>query len=173
MIDAPIRYARSGAVEIAYRTLGEGPIDLVFVQGWLTHLQVLSEEPAYRRLCEALSGFCRLILFDKRGMGLSDRTEVGALEDRMDDVRAILDDVGSERAVLFGNSEGGPTVRRHVSGTDPGRDPLRWRGQGGTLSGLALGRIDSRAASGNDGAGARHLGHRQDDRLRLAQRQRR
>jgi len=108
MIDGPIRYARSGAVEIAYRTLGDGPIDLVFVQGWLTHLQVLSEEPAYRRLCEALSGFCRLILFDKRGMGLSDRTEVGTLEDRMDDVRAILDDLGSERAVLLGVSEGGP-----------------------------------------------------------------
>ncbi len=108
MIDVPIRYARSGAVEIAYRTVGDGPVDLVFVLGWLTHLQVLSEEPAYRRLCEALSGFCRLILFDKRGMGLSDRTEVGTLEDRMDDVRAILDDLGSERAVLIGVSEGGP-----------------------------------------------------------------
>ncbi len=108
MIDVPIRYARSGALEIAYRTVGDGPIDVVFVQGWLTHLQVLSEEPAYRRFCEAISGFCRLITFDKRGMGLSDRTEVGTLEDRMDDVRAILDDLGSERAVLFGNSEGAP-----------------------------------------------------------------
>src|SRR6202042_2469052 len=91
MIDVPIRYARSGEVEIAYRTLGDGPIDLVFVQGWLTHMDVLGEESAYRRFCESLSGFCRLILFDKRGMGLSDRAEVATLEERMDDVRAILD----------------------------------------------------------------------------------
>jgi class 3 adenylate cyclase len=108
MIDVPIRYARSGEVEIAYRTLGDGPIDLVFAQGWLTHLNVLAEEPAYRRFCESLSGFARLILFDKRGMGLSDRVEVGTLEERMDDVRAILDDLRSERAVLLGISEGGP-----------------------------------------------------------------
>ncbi len=108
MIDSPIRYARSGEVEIAYRTMGAGPIDLVFVQGALTHLDVLGEDPAYRRFCESLSGFSRLILFDKRGMGLSDRTEVGTLEERMDDVRAILDALGSERAVLLGVSEGGP-----------------------------------------------------------------
>ena len=108
MIDVPIRYARSGDVEIAYRTIGEGPVDLVFVQGWLTHLNVLAEERAYRRLCEGLAGFSRLVLFDKRGMGLSDRVEVGTLEDRMDDVRAILDALGSERAVLFGVSEGAP-----------------------------------------------------------------
>jgi pimeloyl-ACP methyl ester carboxylesterase len=108
MIDLPIRYARSGAVEIAYRTLGDGPLDLVFVQGWLTHLNVLAEDPAYRRFCAGLAGFARLILFDKRGMGLSDRAEVGTLEERMDDVRAILDDLGSDRAVLFGVSEGAP-----------------------------------------------------------------
>ena len=108
MIDIPIRYARSGDVEIAYRTMGAGPIDLVFVQGALTHLDVLGEDPAYRRFCESLSGFSRLILFDKRGMGLSDRTEVGTLEERMDDVRAILDALDSERAILLGVSEGGP-----------------------------------------------------------------
>ena len=100
--------SRSGEVEIAYRTQGTGPIDLVFVQGWLTHLAVLAEDTAYRRFCERLSGFSRLILFDKRGMGLSDRTEVSTLEERMDDVRAILDALGSERAVLLGVSEGGP-----------------------------------------------------------------
>src|ERR1700730_12634961 len=108
MIGVPNRYAHSGAVEIAYRTLGDGPIDLVFVQGWLTHLQVLSEEPAYRRLCEALYGFCRLILFDKRGMGLFDQTKVGTSEERMAEVRVILDALGSERAVLLGVSEGAP-----------------------------------------------------------------
>jgi pimeloyl-ACP methyl ester carboxylesterase len=108
MIDIPIRYARSGDVEIAYRTLGDGPIDLIVVQGWLTHMNVLAEDPAYRRFCESLAGFARLILFDKRGMGLSDRVEGGTLEDRMDDIRAILDAVGSRRAALFGISEGGP-----------------------------------------------------------------
>ena len=103
-----VRYARSGEVEIAYRTLGAGPIDLVFVAGWLTQMNVFWEEPAFRRFCESLSGFCRLVLFDKRGMGLSDRVEIGTLEERMDDVRAVLDALGSERAALLGVSEGGP-----------------------------------------------------------------
>ena len=104
----PIRYARSGDVEIAFRTLGEGGIDLVFVQGWLSHLNVLWENPSYRRFCERIAGFTRLILFDKRGMGLSDRVEVGTLEERMDDIRAVMDAAGSECAVLLGVSEGGP-----------------------------------------------------------------
>jgi class 3 adenylate cyclase len=120
MIDAPIQYAHSGDVEIAYRTMGDGPIDLVFVQGWLTHMNVLGEESAYRRLCESLAGFSRLIVFDKRGMGLSDRVEVGTLEERMDDIRAILDDVGSERAALLGTSEGGP-LSILLSATHPER----------------------------------------------------
>jgi pimeloyl-ACP methyl ester carboxylesterase len=88
--------------------LGEGPRDLVFVGGSLSHLGILWELPEYRRFCERLASFSRLILFDKRGMGLSDRVEVGTLEDRMDDVRAVLDAVGSEGAVLLGVSEGGP-----------------------------------------------------------------
>ena len=104
----PIRYARSGDVEIAYRTLGDGDIDMVFVQGWISHLNVMWDNPNYRRFCEALGGFTRLVLFDKRGMGLSERVEIGTIEDRMDDVRAVLDAIGSERAVLFGVSEGGP-----------------------------------------------------------------
>ena len=103
-----VRYARSGEVEIAYQVLGSGEIDLVFVMGWLTNLEVYWEEPSYRRFMQRLAGFTRLILFDKRGMGLSDRTTIGTLEERMDDVRAVMDAVGSERAVLMGVSEGAP-----------------------------------------------------------------
>ena len=103
-----VRYARSGDVQIAYQVLGEGDVDLVFVMGWLTNLETYWELPGYRRFMQRLAGFTRLILFDKRGMGLSDRTLAGTLEERMDDVRAVMDAVGSERAVLLGVSEGAP-----------------------------------------------------------------
>jgi pimeloyl-ACP methyl ester carboxylesterase len=103
-----VRYARSGDVHIAYQVLGEGEIDLVFVMGWLTNLETYWELPGYRRFMQRLAGFTRLILFDKRGMGLSDHTPIGTLEERMDDVRAVMDAVGSERAVLLGVSEGAP-----------------------------------------------------------------
>jgi pimeloyl-ACP methyl ester carboxylesterase len=103
-----VRYARSGDVHIAYQVLGDGDIDLVFVMGWLTNLETYWELPGYRRFMQRLAGFTRLILFDKRGMGLSDRTLMGTLEERMDDVRAVMDAVGSERAVLLGVSEGAP-----------------------------------------------------------------
>ena len=104
----PTRYATSGEVEIAYRVLGEGPPDLVWIAGSITHLDVMWEHPAYRQFCEQLASFSRLILFDKRGMGLSERARVGTLEERMDDARAVMDAVGSERAALMGVSEGGP-----------------------------------------------------------------
>jgi class 3 adenylate cyclase len=104
----PIQYAANGDVHIAYQVLGEGPLDLVFVAGAITNLEVLWEMSDYRRACERLASFSRLILFDKRGMGLSDRVRVGTLEERMDDVRAILDAVGSKTTVLMGVSEGGP-----------------------------------------------------------------
>jgi class 3 adenylate cyclase len=104
----PIRYAKAGEVSIAYRVLGEGPIDLVWVPGLSSNIEMGWEDPDlffWRRL----ASFSRLIAFDKRGMGLSDR-DVGAptLEERMDDVRAVMDAVGSERAALAGMSEGGP-----------------------------------------------------------------
>jgi len=102
------RYARDGDVHIAYQTVGDGPIDLVHAAGAFTHLDVLWEFPLYRRFCEQLASFSRLILFDKRGMGLSDHVQVGTLEQRMDDVRAVLDAVGSEQAAVMGTSEGGP-----------------------------------------------------------------
>jgi pimeloyl-ACP methyl ester carboxylesterase len=103
-----VRYARSGDVHLAYQVLGQGDVDLVFVMGWLTNLETYWELPAYRRFMQRLAGFTRLILFDKRGMGLSDHTAVGTLEERMDDVRAVMDAAGSERAVLMGISEGAP-----------------------------------------------------------------
>jgi class 3 adenylate cyclase len=105
---SPIRYASNGDIQLAYRTVGDGPRDLVLVQGAITNLEVLWEIPEYRSYCEQLATFSRLIIFDKRGMGLSDRVRIGTLEERMDDVRAIMDDVGSESAVLKGVSEGGP-----------------------------------------------------------------
>ncbi len=104
----PIQYAANGDVHLAYQVLGDGPLDLVFVAGAITNLDVLWEMSDYRRACERLASFSRLILFDKRGMGLSDRVRVGTLEERMDDVRAILDAVGSKTTVLMGVSEGGP-----------------------------------------------------------------
>ncbi len=104
-----VHFAEHGDVDIAYQVLGRTAVpDVVFVAGAVTHLRVLWEQPAYRRFCDQLAAFGRLILFDRRGMGMSDRTRVGTLEERMDDVRAVLDTVGSERAALLGVSEGGP-----------------------------------------------------------------
>jgi pimeloyl-ACP methyl ester carboxylesterase len=110
-VTAETRYAKSGDVHIAYQVIGDGPVDLVFVSGWITHVELGwddSLEAAFRR---RLAAFSRLILFDKRGTGLSDRVPVDQLpilEERMDDVRAVMDAVGSERAALMGVSEGGP-----------------------------------------------------------------
>jgi class 3 adenylate cyclase len=102
------RYADSGGVNIAYQVLGEGSRDLVLVPGWASNIEVYWEEPALARFLTRLSSFTRLILFDKGGTGLSDRiTDMPSLEVRMDDVRAVMDAVGSERAALFGISEGG------------------------------------------------------------------
>jgi class 3 adenylate cyclase len=101
-------YANSGDVRIAYQVTGDGPFDLVFVPGFISNLDLVWEEPNRARFFSRLASFSRLILFDKRGTGLSDRFgEVASLEERMDDVRAVMDAVGSERAALFGISEGG------------------------------------------------------------------
>lgn len=105
------RYARSDDVNIAYQVVGSGPRDLVFVMGWVSHLDYFWEEPSMARFLNRLAAFSRLILFDKRGTGLSDRVSIRdlpTLEQRMDDVRAVLDAVGSRRAALLGVSEGGP-----------------------------------------------------------------
>ncbi|MEX2211443.1 MAG: adenylate/guanylate cyclase domain-containing protein [Gaiellaceae bacterium] len=105
------RYARSGAVNIAYQVVGDGPFDLLYVPGWVSHVEEGWEEPSVARFLSRLASFSRLILFDKRGTGLSDRVpehELPTLEQRMDDVRAVFDAVGLERAALLGYSEGGP-----------------------------------------------------------------
>lgn len=104
-------YARSGDVNIAYQVVGDAPLDLVFVMGWVSHLEYFWKEPSFARFLMRLASFARLILFDKRGTGLSDRVpnnELPTLEQRMDDVRAVMDAAGSERAALCGVSEGGP-----------------------------------------------------------------
>ncbi len=104
-----IRFVRSGGVDIAYHVVGDGPVDLVYVEGAFTHLEVAWELPQYRRWCESLAEFTRLIRFDKRGLGMSDRVPgATTLEERMDDIRAVMDAVGSERAAVMGESEGGP-----------------------------------------------------------------
>ena len=102
------RYAKSGDVSIAYQVLGKGNLDLVYVPGFVSNLDRYWENPIWVDFFSRITGFSRLILFDKRGTGLSDRVSgVPDLEVRMDDVRAVMDAVGSERAALFGQSEGG------------------------------------------------------------------
>ena len=104
------RYTKSGDVSIAYQVVGEGPLDLVYVPGWISNVELMWEEPAHAHVLGRLSSFSRLILFDKRGTGLSDPVPLDrlpALEERMDDVRAVMDAAGSGRAAVFGFSEGG------------------------------------------------------------------
>jgi len=97
------RYARSGDVNIAYQVVGDGPIDLVLVLGWVSHLAYVWELPAIAAFLHRLASFSRLILFDKRGCGMSDRVHpLPSLEQRMDDVRAVMDAAGSKKAVLLG-----------------------------------------------------------------------
>jgi pimeloyl-ACP methyl ester carboxylesterase/DNA-binding winged helix-turn-helix (wHTH) protein/class 3 adenylate cyclase len=105
------RYVQNGDVNIAYQTIGAGDLDIVFVMGWVSHLEYFWKEPHFAAFLNRLASFSRLILFDKRGTGLSDRVplaELPTLEQRMEDVHAVMDAVGSERAVLIGVSEGGP-----------------------------------------------------------------
>jgi serine/threonine protein kinase/DNA-binding winged helix-turn-helix (wHTH) protein/pimeloyl-ACP methyl ester carboxylesterase len=105
-----VRYARSGSVNIAYQVIGAAPLDLVFVMGWVSHLEYFWSEPSFARFLRRLASFARVILFDKRGTGLSDHVpldQLPILEQRMDDVRAVMDAAGSERAVLCGVSGGG------------------------------------------------------------------
>ncbi len=103
------RYARSGDVHIAYQVTGEGPFDLVWVPAFVSNVELVWRVPAHAALIRRLSTFCRLIRLDKRGTGLSDRVaSLPGLETRMDDVRAVMDAVGSERAAILGASEGGP-----------------------------------------------------------------
>lgn len=111
MVVPRVSYARSGSVNIAYQVVGSGPIDLVFVMGWVSHLEYFWNEPSFAAFLTRLASMSRLILFDKRGTGLSDAvpiSELPTLEQRMFDVQAVMEAAGSRRAVLMGVSEGGP-----------------------------------------------------------------
>lgn len=105
------RYAKSGDIHIAYQVIGDGPIDLVYVPGFISHLEIYWEEPLIAAFFNRLARFARVIVFDKRGSGMSDRVppdQIPTLEVRMDDVGAVMDAAGSARAALMGTSEGGP-----------------------------------------------------------------
>jgi pimeloyl-ACP methyl ester carboxylesterase len=103
------RYAKSGTAHIAYQVFGEGEADLVVVHGLVSHIDLYWDWPIYARFMERLGSFARVVVFDKRGVGLSDRvSDLPDLEERMDDVRAVMDAAGVERAALFGISEGAP-----------------------------------------------------------------
>jgi pimeloyl-ACP methyl ester carboxylesterase/class 3 adenylate cyclase len=107
----PTRYAKSGDCHIAYQVLGQGPLDVVFIPGFVSHVEHAWDDPRLAHFFRRIASFARLILFDKRGTGMSDPVpirQLPTLEQRMDDVRAVMDAVGSERAALIGVSEGGP-----------------------------------------------------------------
>lgn len=105
----PIRYVRNGEVSIAYQIVGDAPIDILMIPGWISHLAMDWVEPTWLRWCDRMTSFARLIRFDKRGTGLSDRPPgVPTLEERVGDARAVMDAVGIDRAHVPGWSEGGP-----------------------------------------------------------------
>ena len=126
------RYAKTAdGVHIAYQVVGDGPVDMVFVMGWVTNVEAMWDAPGFAGFLDRLASFSRLILFDKRGVGLSDRVpedRLPDLETRMDDVRAVMDAVGSERAVVFGVVRGRPdvdAVRRDLPGAHDRARALR------------------------------------------------
>ncbi len=102
------QYAKSGSVNIAYQVVGDGPVDLVLVPGFVSHVEVAWEQPRLAHLLSRLASFSRLIVFDKRGTGMSDPVaDPPSMDERMDDIRAVMDAVGSRRGTMFGISEGG------------------------------------------------------------------
>jgi class 3 adenylate cyclase len=120
-MDFDVEYAHSGDLRIAYTTFGDGPVDLIFVPGWVSHLENWWDANASARFFRRLASFTRLIMFDKRGTGMSDPfTGVPTLEERIDDVRAVMDAADSESAFMCGLSEGGPMSILY-SATYPGR----------------------------------------------------
>ena len=122
-MDIPeIRFAKSGDVHIAYQVVGDGPVDLVFICDWIWNVELQWENPLCARFLERLSAFSRLLLFDKRGSGLSDRTvdlDLFTLEVRIDDVRAVMEAAGSEQAVLFGHGDDGAALASVFAAANP------------------------------------------------------
>src|SRR3989440_7455561 len=108
MVRPETKYATSGSVSVAYQVVGNGDIDLVLVPGFVSHVEVAWEEPRLARFFNRLASFSRLIVFDKRGTGMSDPVAAPpSMDERMDDIGAVMDAAGSERAALLGISEGG------------------------------------------------------------------
>ena len=108
MVSAVTQYTKNGDIHLAYQVIGDGPVDLVMVPGFISQIECYWEEPSFARALTWLASFSRLIIFDKRGTGLSDRvSDMPTIEQRMGDVRAVMDAAGSERAAIFGVSEGG------------------------------------------------------------------
>ncbi len=124
-MDVPeIRFAKSGDVHIAYQVVGDGPVDLVWIHDWISNLDLIWEEPAYVRFLDRLASFSRLLLFDKRGSGLSDRTvdlDLFTFEVRMDDVRAVMDATRSGQAIIFGHGDDGATLAAFFAAAHPER----------------------------------------------------
>jgi pimeloyl-ACP methyl ester carboxylesterase len=115
------QYAKSGDLNIAYQVIGDGPIDLVIVPGWVSHIEIVWQEPKVASYLRRLADFSRLILFDKRGTGMSDPvSHAPPVDERMDDIRAVMDAAGSPRAALLGYSEGG-ALALVFAASHPGR----------------------------------------------------
>ena len=123
------RYARSGDLHIAYQVVGEGPMDLIYVPSWISQVEHYWDEPMVAGYFRRLTSFSRLILFDRRGSGMSDPvSRAPTLEEQMDDVVAVMEAAGSDRAAVFALLEGGAdggAVRGHTSGADHGARPVR------------------------------------------------
>src|SRR5258708_18452737 len=131
-MEAPIKYAKSGDVHIAYRIFGEGPRDMVLIPGTLSHVEVFWEFAAEEYLLKRLTSFARVIIFDKRGQGLSDRVVAEqTLDERIGDVRAVMDAAGSTSATVYGWLGGGPLCLIFAPPDPEGTPPL---GLDGTLS---------------------------------------
>ncbi len=112
----PIAYAKSGRANIAYQVIGDAPATIVLVPGFISHIEFAWHEPSLARFLRKLSSYARVVAFDKRGMGLSDRSSADvtpSLQQRRDDIEAVLDAVGARSAVLLAWSEGGPTDSGH------------------------------------------------------------
>ena len=150
----------SGDVHIAYRVFGDGPRDIVLIPGTLSHVELYWELPANEYLLKRLTSFARVIVFDKRGQGLSDRVAEQTLEERIGDVRAVMDAAGSKRATVFGWSEGGPMcidVRRHLPRANLGpRDVRHLCVDEGRTMGLSPGAIRSIPCRSGGALGRRH-----------------
>ena len=110
MLDVPeVRYTQVGSAHIAYQVVGDGPVDVVVAPGFISHLDLQWTMPTYTSFIERLTSFGRVILFDKRGTGLSDPSpDAARFDQRAEDIAAVMDGAGSEQAILFGMSEGGP-----------------------------------------------------------------